>query len=635
MKAITFLAIASRVFCRLDAREHRRPFEKQFAIKIGTGDQCQEVDFRDLSMSQSLSSIQCFPISLGEQNTSALERLEKMNDAYEDALKKLKNSACDTFEKFSEAVVKQLKADGQYSLFEEDRESIEFDVSTTDSTPEILHAVFRLMSGWCEKLDIAFDPERADKILRAYEIFQISGEKEIDVFLMNDDKPLHLRVKQNSLFCINFVYLLQRNVELYNSCFSLISFTDSEYMAKDGHCQIKREYHMGLLGDCSSLPLLPVYLNLLRIEMNSNCVEGLFLGTGSHYFVCKMQPHENCMVIRLQHKNDEGSEYDEDRAYKRLNLIDMLSTSNKSALNIRLEILAPFFDTTGKKERMWSPKMPDDFKKQFYSYLDFMAIPLGVTEVYINSMMSVIDTEPKRYGDEGLYVSVDDGDKYLALTVKAALGTISGLTGLIIRGFNSFPEELVPLLKKTNLRKFGAMSHYGSVDYIVINKLFREDSLLKNSIRHFVGHYRSLYLLSYFYENWEIREATLANKLYGGSIDYFTNEKSEWEQIKEYFKKPEPYRNNEVKLTKRIKIDTVLHMESTFFSMPLRRTHFRRAYNHVSVFDNMCDTIYPKEILECFEINQLVLDVDSKFYEEYKEYTEDNPHRAIKQIIAF
>ncbi|KAI5150979.1 hypothetical protein ENBRE01_1819 [Enteropsectra breve] len=615
MKGITFLAIASRVFCRLDAREHRRPFEKQFAIKVGTGDQCREIDFRDLSMSQSFSSMHNFPRSHDEQNTSALECLEKMNEAYEDALSKVQKCACDTFKKFNEAVVKQLKDDGQYSLFEKDWESTEFNISTADSPPEILHAVFRLMSGWCEKLDIAFDLESAAKILRAYEILEISGEKEIDVFLMNDDKPHHLRVKQNSLFCINFVYLLQRNEELYNSCYNLIRFTDREYLTKDGHIQIKRDYNMGLLGDCSSLPLLPVYVNLLRIEKENKCVESLFLGTGSNYFVYKMQPEENCLVIRLQHKNDEDS------VYKRLNLIDMLCTSNKSAINIRLEVLAPFFDTSVKREKRWRLKMPSDFKQIFYSNLDFMAIPLGTTEVYINNMMSVTLPDEMLPGDECRYASVDDAGAYLVLTVKTALSTISELSGLLIRGFNRFPEQLVPLLQKTNLRKFGAMSFYGCVDYIVMSKLFREESLLKNSIRHFVGHYRALYLLSYFYKNWKIKEATLTCELFGIEMEYFTDEKQEWERIKAHFENTEPHRDNKVKIWDRIVIDTVYHLDSAFLALPLQKSLFRNPCEDRVVQNNRFDVVLPEEVLERFEIAHLVVKNKSNYHFEFEEYT--------------
>ncbi|KAI5151273.1 hypothetical protein ENBRE01_2020 [Enteropsectra breve] len=629
MKGGATLALICKAFCRLDARGHKRPFEKEFSIKIGPDDTSPEVDFRDLCRSQSFRSIGCLPTA---QDTSAQEHLVQMNEAYEDAVKSIESK--DTYEQFNEAVINRLKEQGTYGLFENYRKSLnkfhnkslQLDISTQDMQPEILHAVFRLMSGWCESLDISFDGEKAEKILRAYEILDISGEKETDIFMDNDGKPLHLRIKQSNLFCINFVYLLKK-YGIFGIYYEQAIYKD--YKTVDSETKHKRVQKNSVFIQFRNLPQLPAYLRLLKLEMDEDFVSRLYLCSGSHYFVYKMQLIENCKIIRLQHENDSSSDY------TRLDLVDVLNSLNSPGISKRLEILTPFFDSSAEKECRWGERfeIPGGFYQSFHGYLDFMAIPLGVTEVYINSLMSNIEKRPLTGGICEAFASVDDGDVHLVWTVKTALRTITGLTGLVIQGFNKFPEELVPLLQKTPLEKFGVMSFYGIVDYVVNNRIFREECALKKSIRHFVGHYSALYLLSYYYETWMINTATLLDRLYGGKIAYCSDENEDWEEIKKFFENENSNGMIVVRAGERVKIDTVYHMEKSVLSLPLRKTRFRNVNGRMSVFDDAVNIIYPFEILERFEINRLFISEKLLLYHLFIGYAKEYPQCAANQLI--
>ncbi|KAI5150144.1 hypothetical protein ENBRE01_1322 [Enteropsectra breve] len=440
-----------------------------------------------------------------------------------------------------------MQASDQYENSVNDSETIEtLDLNLPLST-YIMKYVYLLTTALCDGVCFPCDAEKMPQILIAFDYLEIDYEKLVDVFITQNDAPLHLRLKTIDLFCINIVYLLEK--------WGLLAKYQSFFTAPERRA-VECAYDENLVfedNDNNIVELikkigpLPHYIYLLQMKLRKGDVQNLYLGTDSAYFVYNLLHEGNAKCIRLQHKND----YDESSV--KIDLLVELNTLNRHMENRKLEILLPCCRDYFYKD--WNPtlKFTSSDIIVIHSYTHVMSLFSEITEVSIINLIHYCDNE---LASQRIKEYVDG---LLEVTVIKAIKQLAGLSALFIQGFHIFPNALIPVLKKLRLKKFGVMSTCAVLDYLVIYRLFDENSPLKKSISHFVGHFRALLFLSKFLAKDQIKEVTLTNTLRGVYVELFEDEKIVFELIKNHF-----YGgciHGRIILEERLQINTVYNIE--------------------------------------------------------------------------
>ncbi|KAI5151832.1 hypothetical protein ENBRE01_2418, partial [Enteropsectra breve] len=288
--------------------------------------------------------------------------------------------------------------------------------------------------------------------------------------------------------------------------------------------------------------------------MEDGFVCNLFLCSNSRYFAYEQHYNEKRKVIVLKHERNIKD------SSSKLDLIAEFNTINKTMENRRLDILLPYFDgfwyETGTQPGIFPS---DSFVQEFNYYIDFMELFKDLKEVYIYNLLPYYKTLP--------YPSVTGEfiDHLFIKMVKSVVKMLPRLNSLFIQGFDEFPEELISLLKSRSLKKFGAMGYCGRVDYEVIHRLFIDDSALKNSITHFIGHCRAVKLFCLITGKSVLEEATVFDRLLGVHGDLTVKTREYTENIKHLFANDDL--NKELLLTEPISIGTVYYMEPAILMM--------------------------------------------------------------------
>ncbi|KAI5150977.1 hypothetical protein ENBRE01_1817 [Enteropsectra breve] len=600
MKTPVALFLISGAFSKIEASRHARCFAEQFRIRVGTQESFREVDFRDILKSKPLENALVY----GKGRDRYYDSLFKMNDLYEKALRETECCTSESFERHQNLITEKLQSSGCYDLFGEKIApdeildlSIPFDLET-------VHDIFQLLSNWCNEIEISLNSEKIEKILEAFDYLEISPDKEVDIFLERNSKPFHLRIKTINLFCINFVYLLQTQVEDYRSFLPVLekmpdknileNFTpdrDAEDRdTPDINCSHAKKARITAL--IQKIEPLAHFMSLLHLEIEQGYVCHLYLGSGSKYFMYGLLHEQNSKVIILQH------ECTPTKLSSKLDVIAELNTINKTTVNRRLEILLPFFITEFFLTAPVPEYLEDYYVQSFHRYVSFMSIFNEISEVYIHSVML------EQFAQ---IPSIDEPDKtmdrLLVLAVRAAIKSLSGLNSLFIDGFNRFPDELVPLLKNTALNKFGVRGYYGSVDFLVIHRLFDEDCPLKNSIAHFIGHLRALLLFCKLRGKFTIEQASIYMSIYGFHTKLYEDEEKYTERIKHHFIAESLA--CKVKFEQQVEIGTLYYVENKFSRRICNNPLFKpRADNYSSVLP--LKEISPEEVLRYCIIRCLI-----------------------------
>ncbi|KAI5149792.1 hypothetical protein ENBRE01_1121 [Enteropsectra breve] len=227
-----------------------------------------------------------------------------------------------------------------------------------------------------------------------------------------------------------------------------------------------------------------------------------------------------------------------------------------------------------------------------------MRIFTELTEVCISNLIHFSEKDSITQSQEE-YVY-----RLLVDTVLTVIRQLPGLNALFIRGFHKFPDALIPVLKKKALKKFGAMSTHGALDYLVIYRIFDENSPLKKSITHFVGHFRALVFISQFLLKNQIKEATLAVWAQGVCVYFFDDEKNVVEQIRKYFTNGCLY--EAVIPGEAVEIDTFYCMELSFLTHNTNINAYRPLQAHITEFRHGSMYIWGTEIVDRCTIRKVV-----------------------------
>ncbi|KAI5152497.1 hypothetical protein ENBRE01_2875 [Enteropsectra breve] len=544
MKKLSGLIFLCKAIAKLETCDHKRPYESRFQINIRTAEWKDTLDLRDLLKFDVIEwALRGCHLKDGELTAKTKKQLE-MNDIYENALASISTTPNDTIPSFTNLINQHLQATKHDEYFGKPSEPVETIDLVIPFAPEIFQIMVQLTSGWCIELKISLNNDTVVEILRAFGYLHINNEKEVDVFLTDNGAPLHMRIKASNLFCINFVYLLERN-KLLAKYRALLNNTDSA--TEDIEKKLIAAFK-------NSEKKLLSFVHLLEIEMEDEHVSKLFLRTSSRYFVYEPHYQEQCKVIVLKHE-----EYIKEPS-DRLDLVVELNTLNKTMENRRLDILMPFFDGFCYDAYSSIKSFPSSsYLHEFDCYIQLMDILQELKEVYIYNMVPYYKTLPN-VGETEEFL-----DSLLVRMARAVLRKLDGLSSLFIQGYDRFPEELISELRGKKLRKFGAMGCCGKVDYLVIHRIFSKECPLRKSICHFIGHVRALHFFSHFYKGDVLEEATVYDTLFGAHEVLSESDSAYSERIRPYFNKGNIA--DAVILAKPISIGTVHYMEPVVLMM--------------------------------------------------------------------
>ncbi|KAI5148004.1 hypothetical protein ENBRE01_0064 [Enteropsectra breve] len=594
MANLLLCALLWKHYSSMPVYDDERMFEKQFQVSINTKDSTDTFDLRDLFKSKVVEQAVRGTHLRDIEATPRLKVLLEMYDLYENALSKIKCSIADTHRVQCEHIQKIMMTHNHYDIFLKENEPADIMLFSLHVASSVLNSVFKLTNGWCHELRFFVDDETISDILMAFNYLELDHEKQVDVFFKHSGAPLHLRIKTIDLFCINVVYLLETHglLEDYRSLLTAgyktsVASAYNEYLGVENKHDRKK-----IAALIKKTGPLAHYICLLHIKMEKHRVKSLFLGTESVYFVYDLLHEENCKSIRLQHKNDFNEES------SRLDLIVELNTLSPRMINRKLNIMLPFCRDFMYKQYLRPLKFNSNSVLISHSFTHLMGIFNELTEVCISNLIhfSEKDSVSQRQ-EEYVYGLLID-------TVLTVIKQLPGLNALFIRGFHKFPDALIPVLKKKALKKFGAMSTHGALDYLVIYRLFDENSPLKKSITHFVGHFRALIFISKFLPKNQIKEATLAHWIAGARVDFFDDEKNVVKQIRKYFKNGCLY--EAVIPGEALEIDTFYCMELSFLTHNTNMNANRPLLAPITEFRHSSTYIWGTEIVDSCTIRKVV-----------------------------
>ncbi|KAI5152223.1 hypothetical protein ENBRE01_2790, partial [Enteropsectra breve] len=600
MEKRLLLAFVCTAFSKGIARCRYGIFENQLQVSISAQDSAYIVDLRDLLKSKRTAEALRGTQTENVPVTPKLKLQYKMYDFYENALLKIQHSVDDCFFIHCDRIYQKMTNCEGYEDFVKKEAVVETLNYTIPFECEIIDNVFQLLNGWCDKIILQLNEVNIPQILACFDYLKIDHERLEDVIFSRDGAPVHLRMKTIDLFCINFVYLLKTQglLEKYRSF-----ITETEKLSVDKAFNKGPMYKIGseearIADLIKRIGPMASYICLLQINMQDRLVRNLYLGSDSTYFVYGLLYEENCECIRLLHKNDF------DETLSKLDLIVELNIINNPMLKRKLDILLPFSENHGYKQGRHPIVFTTSSFLSFYCYTHFMGIFNEVQEVCIRNLLyfserNSISNQIEEYTN-GLLVD----------TVVTAIKRLPGLNSLFIHGFDRFPRTLIPILRNTQLKKFGAMSNCAKVDFLVNYQLFNEECPLKKSISHFMGHWRSLFFVAPFLEKNQIKEATVTSSLTGLAIDFYDDdEKALAEKIRKYFVDGDLQKS--VILIKHLKIDTVYFMDRLFTPCSLNTITSRPLPTGDEIFSQSCRVVPEAEIIERCSIKNLIMCNDS------------------------
>ncbi|KAI5151162.1 hypothetical protein ENBRE01_1940 [Enteropsectra breve] len=514
MKKILKQLFSCTTMPQLENCRYTRLFEDHFRLNVSAEGWKESFDMRDLLKFDYMEWGLRGDHVKNKEFTNKINKQFSMYDIYEDALAKIKCSTNDTPEIYKKLINQQLQESKHHDFFESPTDPDGTIELVFPFSLKIIQIICQLTSGWCNESKILLTDDSVISILEASQHLFINRNKQVDVFTMENDAPLHMRIKVIDLFCINFVYQLERNALLSKYRFllknTIIETTEKEKVIVS---VFKR------MGN----PLLS-YIHHLEIKIENGQVSKLFLHENSKYFTYKQHYQEKCKVIFLKQESniEESSE--------KLNLIKELNMINRAVENRRLVIVLPFFDdminNTGKLPRDF-PRT--SFVQDFYFYTGLMEILPELQEVYIYNLLPYYKTVPYAR-EEGDFL-----DELFVKTVNTVLNKLKKLSSLYIQGFDEFPQELVPRLQEKSLKKFGVLGNCGKIDYLVIHKIFTKECSLRRTINHLIGHFRAVQLFFQITEKKELGEVTVCDSLFGANNSLSEADMIYSEHIKKYF----------------------------------------------------------------------------------------------------
>ncbi|KAI5148582.1 hypothetical protein ENBRE01_1649 [Enteropsectra breve] len=514
MKNFSGLHFVCGAFAKLEIYGQKRLFEDHFQIEVIIGDKKDNYDLRDLLRFDFVEWALKGQHLQGDEFGAGIEKQLSMHTIYEDALATIDCSTDDTVVVYENLIDQQLQESENYEFFENPCDPAEAIELLIPFSHEIIHIMCQLTSGWCTDSKIFLNDDIVINILKAFAYLLVNINKQVDIFMKKNGVPLHMRIKTIDLFCINFVYHLDKN-GLLSKYRLLLARTNNRLNEKDN--AIATEFN-------KTGKTLMSYVHLLEIEMDGEHVNKLFLCAGSRYFAYEPHNQEKCKVIVLKHENDiqEQSE--------KLDLVKEFNTINKAMENRRLDILLPFFNGLPLDPYSRPKEFPSIyFVQAFYCYIDILAILTELREVYIYNLLPYHKTLPEAK-ERGEFL-----DSLFVTMVEAVLKKVEKLSSLFIQGFDEFPPELIPRLQEIRLQKFGVMGFCGKVDYLMIHRLFGQECPLRKSICHFIGHSRAVQLFFQITKKAELAEATIYNRLYGANDALSDADTLYAEHIKKYF----------------------------------------------------------------------------------------------------
>ncbi|KAI5152072.1 hypothetical protein ENBRE01_2548 [Enteropsectra breve] len=552
MANLILLALLCKLLYTMPMSLHARMYANALTVEIDTTSYPGIFDLRDLLKSKVLERAFRGTHVENVQLASMLDLQLKMYELYENARHEIECSVSDTSRIYNERIQEKLMQSGCFEEFVKTRDFAEkLDLSLPLEFDPV-YFVFELTTGWCQDLYLYLDDENLAKTLIAFDFLEIDHDKEVDVFYEQNGLPVHLRMKTIHLFCINIVYLLEIQGML----------DDYKYILTGGEKRyvdrlLNKPLTWGEESDTNDIAILikntgPLahFICLLQFEMENRHVTSLLLGTESTHFVYDLLYEENCKSVHLKHKNDI------EESSTRLDLIVELNTINNPLINRRLEIVLPFVRNYMFKRYSKNVRITSESVMIFNCYMHFMGIFDGLTELTISHFLNYCVFE-NTYKNLAEYV-----DTLLLDTVVTAIKQLPGLNALFIRGFDKIPGALVPILRKMQLKKFGAMCSSGAVDYLVIYRLFNTDCLLRKSISHFVGHFRALLFISMFLRTNQIKEAIVTDWIAGPYKKFSDDEQIFVDQIKMNFEDEDLHKP--IIFGNALQIDTLYYLETSF-----------------------------------------------------------------------
>ncbi|KAI5150615.1 hypothetical protein ENBRE01_1599 [Enteropsectra breve] len=584
MKKFSGLLLVCGMLGEMKAANCRRLYEDQFRVNVRTPEWNDNFDLRDLLKFDTVAWVLRDCQLQVNDSTARIEKQLKVYDIYEEVLAQTNCCINDTYDIYENNINQQIRDKWYCEYFEDFKERVDPVDMFIPFSAETVHFVCLLTSVWCDGLEISLNDDNVVEILRAFAYLQINNEKQVDVFITGHKTPQHLRIKIINLFCINFVYLLQKN-GLLSKYKALLEY--SNLALEDNDKKLVAAFQL------SEKPLLK-YIHLLKIELEDGHVSKLFLCSNSRYFAYEHRYQEQCKVIALKHERNITD------SISKLDLIVELNTLNKTMEKRRLDVLMPFFDDFFSVAYSRPKSFPSDtFVQEFYCYIEFIEILNELKEVYIYNLLPYYRTLPNPIEAE------EDSDSFLPKMVKAVIRKLPGLHSLFIQGFDEFPLELIPLLKGAHLKKFGAMGNCGKVDYLVIHRLFSEECVLKKTIRHFIGHCRAVHFFSQFYEEKHIVEATVFNWIFGMDSDLSEEDNAYSLKIKLFFSNGSL--TDAVHLEKSINIGTVYYMEPTILMLQAAMRAERTSMSDYRLAADICFKITASEFLSKCAIDRLIV----------------------------
>ncbi|KAI5148576.1 hypothetical protein ENBRE01_0414 [Enteropsectra breve] len=598
MLNLLLLVLLCRSFSSIDKYRGEEMLRKQFLVRITNEGPDEIIGLRSLFKSKVIERALRGILAHDLNRSQHLEFQIKMYKIYEQARKDIEHSMDDTVTEHYLRILEKMKRHDEvyYKNFFKRCNPIEtIDLGLPlDST--IVGKVFLLLSGWCQELGrFPLNDEIITQILITFDYLEIDHDEVVDVFLDRNSEPLHLRMKAIHLFCINFVYLLETQ-GLLPKYQAILKAEEkrSVYIAFNKQIPREEKADNNIVAICiKNAGPLAHYIQLLQIKMDKDHVVNLYLGTDTTYFVYDLLHEENCKCIRLQHKNDYK------KTPSKLDLLVEFNTINRRTISRKIDIVLPFCREYWYMKHRYPIKLTTDDIIIFHSYIHAMGILDELTEVSIRNLVHYADK------DSVSQQVVAYVDSLLVFTVIKAIRLLPGLNALFIRGFHKFPADLIPVLKSKRLIKFGAMSACGVLDYLVIYQIFHEDSPLKRSITHFVGHFRALLFISKFLAKDQITGATITREISGFHVDFFDDEQIVVEQIKGHFNNDSIYER--IILKERLQINTVYHMVQLKLEYYRYMTSFRPLIEPVAEFEESGIDIKESEILDSCLIENLVV----------------------------
>ncbi|KAI5148400.1 hypothetical protein ENBRE01_0306 [Enteropsectra breve] len=458
-----------------------------------------------------------------------IKALELIAEAHNEAGAKLYESENEYMKRIQQCISNE----ENHALFDTLANSISAGIIISKNIDfEILKMICEMRSNWCHNLEVKADREILKRIIENLKYLNSNTKETADVFISKRNSQIHLRINRYVLFCINFVYLIQKNADFNDLSSDLaqlcIGFENSHF--------------------------LKAAINLFKVKIVEGEAVGVLVRKNDAYFR-EGTKHDDGMryaslFVPKHRHNGNSAKKCTSKSHSTLDLIDItdkFNFLNQKSFDIkRINIVIPKFKELDDEEAM------EETYRIIRAYYDFMVIFSDITDVHIyNPATSALNRirEKKNclhyirkvFGTGTMKClasnPIANENSFYEIVLEEicrnSMRSLKKMTELSIMGYISLTDGTVDFLRNSQLQKLGLLSYFKQVDLLNIGRVFEGKSSIRKTLTHFSGNYYSVEKICEMMRNTKLCHVKQLNYFFFDECKLYKNEAKALKELSE------------------------------------------------------------------------------------------------------